>query len=158
MTHARNGAASAAPEGLVYQVQVRYGKGWTWPTELGDTRHESAFASAGEADEARERLIEEYDYGTDAVRVLPCVVEDERGGVFPVRDPRPRSGRRVETPDTIKLRLPEGYKARLLAICEHDAISASEWVAGCVDDAEAEAAKREYRARRKRPAGGGREG
>ncbi len=41
--------------------------------------------------------------------------------------------------DTVKLRLPLGYKARLQAICEHDAISMSEWVAGCVDAAEAEA-------------------
>lgn len=52
--------------------------------------------------------------------------------------------------DTIKLRLPMGYKDRLLAICEHDAISMSEWVAGCVDAAEAEALERAAKKRARR--------
>jgi len=52
--------------------------------------------------------------------------------------------------DTIKLRLPMGYKDRLLEICEHDAISASEWVAGCVDAAEMELAELAAKGRGKR--------
>ena len=124
---------------LVYQLQVRSGKGWTWPLELGWTRRgESVFTARSDADEARERLIEDYDYPAADVRVLDCVVDDERGGLLPVRDPRPRSGKREETADTIKLRLPTGYKAKLLAACERDIMTASEWVAGCIDADEAE--------------------
>ena len=127
---------------LVYQVQVRSTTargGWTWPLDLGWTREsESWFRYRSDADEARERLIDDYDYPAAEVRVRECVEDDEGGPPMPVRDPRPRSGKRVETADTIKLRLPQGYKAKLLAICEHDAITASEWVAGCVDAHEAE--------------------
>lgn len=37
MTPARNGAAPAAPDDLVYQVQVREDGRWIHPTELGDS-------------------------------------------------------------------------------------------------------------------------
>lgn len=123
---------------IVYQVQTRSPRGgWVWAYELTqcplfrsrEDESASVFDSASDAEQAREWLIEELDYEPGDVRVRECVVDDEGGGLLPVRDPRPRSGKRVETPDTIKLRLPQGAKARLLALAERDGVTASEWVA-----------------------------
>ncbi len=94
--------------------------------------------------------------------VVPITVEHRHGVWFVGPDgehveadaiayppPRSRADNREavlrERYDTIKLRLPLGYKARLQRLAEEDGYSASEWVATWIEMAEHEQA--EWRAR-----------
>ena len=123
---------------IIYRVQVHDGQRWNWPIELGDSERDSIFRSWSEAEDARARLVEEYDYPSRRVRVQECVTDDEGGGLLPIRrpdlsGPSHTEAQKRERFDAIKLRLPLGYKSRLQALAADAGYTASERVAKWIE-------------------------